>query len=110
MWRREAEAVGSKAWSLASQRNGIDCLKSPALGKTARHAARVELVSRARSAARRPWTVIVPMGLTMVFGTVRSVRRADVGTVRIVSPAWVCVRVELMDICGGERPWELGLK
>ena len=41
-------------------------------------------VSRARSAARRPWTVMGPRGREMDFGTVKAVRREDRGTLRIV--------------------------
>jgi hypothetical protein len=41
-------------------------------------------VSRARSAAKRPWTVMEPRGREMDFGTVKAVRRVDRGTLRIV--------------------------
>jgi hypothetical protein len=41
-------------------------------------------VSRARSAARRPWTVMGPKGREIDFGTVKAVRRVDRGTLRIV--------------------------
>lgn len=57
------------------------------MGRTARHGAWLGLLSRERSAARRPCTVMLPIGLEMDFGTVRRVRRAGVGTVRIVSPS-----------------------
>lgn len=47
--------------------------------------------------AKRPWTVILPMDLESDFGTVRTVRRAVVGTLRSVSPAWAYVRKEWTD-------------
>lgn len=37
---------------------------------TFRHGSRIGEVSRATSAARRPWTVMDPMGSEMLFGTV----------------------------------------
>jgi hypothetical protein len=41
---------------------------------------------------------MVPMGLEIVFWTVRRVRRAVVGTVRRVSPAWFYVRMRTIEI------------
>jgi len=47
-----------------------------------------EEVSSDRSAARRPWTVIGPIGSEILFGTVYAVLNADRGTVKRLEPAW----------------------
>jgi hypothetical protein len=83
----------------------MDSLKSERLGKTALHGARVSDVSKASSAARRPWTVILPIGLEIDFGTVRRVRRAVVGTFRRVSPAWM--RIRTVGLKDRHRPVDL---
>ena len=84
---RDSDAGGRSAWSEGCHINGIDTSKSSLVGRTARHGARISDVSIASSAARRPWTVIVPMGLDMLLGTVWTVRRAETGTVNNMSPA-----------------------
>jgi len=67
---------------------GIEWRKSSGEGRTAVQGARVEDVSRERSAARRPWTVMLPRGLETDLETVSGVRRALVGTVMRILPAW----------------------
>ena len=84
---RDNDAGGRSAWSKGCHINGIDSSKSSLVGRTARHKARTSDVSMASSAARRPWTVIVPMGLEMLLGTVWTVWRAVMGMVNNVSPA-----------------------
>ena len=84
--RRAWAAVGRRDWRRKSQRKGMDSVNDSGVGRTARQAERVGDVSRKMEAARRPWTVMVPMGAEMDFGTVKRVRRAEVGTVRMISP------------------------
>lgn len=67
----------------------MESWKSWLEGRTFCHGNLVSLVSRDRSAARRPWTVILPRGSEMVRGTVRGVRRALVGTVKRTLPAYL---------------------
>ena len=81
-------------------------MKSFTLGRTDLQQALLSELSRANSAAKTPWTLILPMGLEIDFGTVRIVRRAVVGTVRSVSSAWAYVRKEWTDTLAwleGER-------
>ena len=84
---RDNDAGGRSAWSKGCHINGIDSSKSSLVGRTARHRARPSDVSMASWAARRPWTVVVPMGLEMLLGTVWTVWRAVMGMVNNVSPA-----------------------
>ena len=90
---RDNDAGGRSAWSDGCHINGIDSSTSALVGRTARHGARTSYVSMASSAARRPLTEMVPMGLEMLFGTVWTVRRVDMGAISTVSPALLIVRI-----------------
>lgn len=84
---RDDDARGRSAWSEGGHITGIDSLKSSIVGRTALHRARTSDVSVASSAAKRPLTEIVPMGLEILLGTVRAVRRTEVGADKISSPS-----------------------
>ena len=84
MLRRVVAVGGRRDCRLVGQSRGIEDWKSENVGRTARQGARMVEVSRARSAARRPWTVMGSRGREMDFGTVKAVRREDRGTLRIV--------------------------
>jgi hypothetical protein len=56
------------------------------VGRIARHGARTSEVSMQSSAAKRPLTLMAPMGLEILLGTVWTVRRTEVGAVSISSP------------------------
>ena len=94
---RDSDTGGRSAWSEGCHISGIDSSKLSLVGKTALHRAQISDVSMASSAARRPWTVIGPMRLEMLLGTVWTVRMVDIGTVNIISPACLSVRMSSVE-------------
>lgn len=67
--RRAWAEAGSSDCNSKCHNIGINSLKSWAEGSTASHWAQLVDFSKAGSAAKRPWTVIFPIGFEIAFGT-----------------------------------------